>query len=148
MVTPDINIPAIIVAGLIPSIVGFIYYNLIFNKAWLASLGKTNEEMEPSNPAITYGLGLLTAMLISFNLNFLIQLLHKDVNSAGELFINSNFSFGHGSLHGALTCLFMICPVIISLGVFQKASGKNILLNCIFWIICLGLMGGILDAWH
>lgn len=148
MVSPDMNFAAIIVAGLIPSILGFIYYNLIFNKAWLDSLGKNQEEMEPSNPAITYGIGLLTAMIISFNLNFINQLLHKDINSAGELFINSHYTFGHGALHGIILCSLTVCPVVISLGLFQKAAGKNILLNCVFWIICFAVMGGILDAWH
>ncbi len=148
MVDLNMNWIAIIVATLVPSIVGFIYYNLIFKNAWLSSLGRTEEEMEPNNPAVTYGLGFVTAFIIANALNFTIQLTHKDINDKGELFVNSNFWFGHGALHGAMMALTLVVPVIISLGMFQKAGGKNIALNCLFWVICLAIMGGIVDAWQ
>ncbi len=148
MVMPTVNILAIIVAGLIPSIVGAIYYGPLFGKAWRASLGKTEEELKPSIPALAYGGSMLLSIFLASSLNFTIGLVHKDVNDAGELFINSNFTFGHGALHGALIGFTVLMPVIVSLGIFHKLSWKTNAMNAIFWIICLAIMGGILDVWQ
>ncbi len=145
---PEINIFAIIVAGLIPSIMGAIYYGPLFGKQWLSSLGKTEEEMKPDNPAVAYGLSMLFSMLLAFSLFMVIQLMHKGVNENGELILNSHNSFGHGALHGAMIGFCIGLPVLISLSLFQKSSGKNILLNAIFWIVCFALMGAIVDGWR
>ncbi len=145
--TPEINWLAIIVAGLVPSILGAIYYGPLFESQWLSSLGKTKEEMVPNNMPVTYGLALIMALLASMSIKMILEGMHKDVNAAGELFFNSTHTFGHGALHGAFLAIFFVCPIIVSLSLFQKNSGKNIILNVIFWIACFALMGGILDAW-
>lgn len=145
---PEFNILPIIVAALIPSILGAIYYGALFEKPWLSSLGKTKEEMVPNNAPITYGLALVTAFIMSFFINMLIELLHKDVNDAGELIFASHHTFGHGAFHGCFLAIGLVVPVIISLGLFQKNSAKNMLLNCIFWIVSFAIMGGITDAWN
>jgi len=137
MVSPTVNILAIIVAGLIPTILGMLFYGPLFGKAWRDSLGKTEEDLAPSNPALVYGGAVLLAMLLSVSLNFVIGLVHKDVNDAGELFINSNFTFGHGALHGLIIGLSIITPVIVSLGMFHKLSWKTNLLNAILRSCCI-----------
>ena len=148
MVMPSINILAIIVAGLVPSALGAIYYGSLFGKAWRVSQNKTKEDLEPSNPAVAYGGSVLLSMLLAMSLNFTIGLVHKNVNSAGELFIDSHFSFTHGALHGALIGLMTITPIIVSLGIFHKLNWKTNLLNVGFWVTALAIMGGILDMWQ
>jgi len=120
---------------------------LIFGKTWRSSLGKTAEELEPNNAAITYGGSLVLSFILAFFLNVVIQFLHKDVNEVGELYIASHNTFGHGALHGAMIGLTFITPVILSLGIFHKAHWKTNLLNIGFWVLCLAVMGGILDVW-
>jgi len=145
---PELNIFAIIVAALVPSIFGAIYYGPLAESAWLKSLGRTKEEMKPNNPAVTYGLALLMALLLSFTMKMVIEMVHKDVNDAGELILGSTHTFGHGAFHGLFMALTLIVPVIVSLSLFQKSSAKNILLNAVFWIVTMSIMGGILDAWN
>ena len=144
---PEFNWLAIIVAGLVPSILGAIYYGPLFESQWLSSLKKSKEDMVPNNMPITYGLALLMALHVSMTLKMILESMHKDVNAAGELFFNSTHTFGHGALHGTIIAVFLVCPIIVSLSLFQKNSAKNIILNVVFWIICFALMGGILDAW-
>ena len=144
---PPINWLAVIVAGLIPSIMGAIFYGPLFEKQWLSSLGKSKEEMIPSNMGLTYGLAIIMAMLLSINMKLTIEMIHRDVIN-GELAFNSFNTFGHGAFHGLLMCLFIVAPIIVSLSLFQKNSGKNILLNVVFWCITMTLMGGILDSWN
>lgn len=145
---PEFNWLAIIVAALVPSIMGAIYYGPLFESQWLSSLGKSKEDMVPNNMPITYGLALVMALLVSMSCKMILEGMHKDVNAAGELFLGSTHTFGHGAFHGAFLAIFLICPIIVSLSLFQKNSGKNIILNVVFWIICFALMGGILDAWN
>ena len=141
------NWPAIIVATLIPMIIGAMYYGPLFGKAWRDSLGKTEDELKPNNAALAYGGALLCAFLVSNSLNFIIQLTHKDVNGAGELFVNTHNTFGHGAFHGLLLALTFVGPVIISLSIFHKMNWKTIILNVVFWSVCFAIMGGILDVW-
>ena len=148
MIMPTTNVAAIIVAALIPSIIGGLYYGPLLGKPWLASLGKSADEMKPNNPIVAYGLAVLMAALIAMSLNMILQLVHKDVNEEGELFFNTFRTFKHGALHGALLAISFVVPVIVSHGIFQKHSAKNILLNVVFWILCFTLMAGVLDAWH
>lgn len=145
---PEINVLAIIVAALVPSIMGAIYYGPLFEKQWLDSLGKTKEEMVPSNMAVTYGLALVMALIASLNIKMLIELVHKESGSAAEFVSGSTHTFGHGAFHGFLLCIVLVVPVIVSMSLFQKRSGKNILLNVVFWLICFSIMGGILDVWN
>lgn len=140
------NYLAIILAALVPTVIGAIYYGPIFEKQWLASMGKTKEEMVPKNMAITYGGAMLMALLLSFSLKMFNEMSHRGIEN-GEMVFNSHHTFGHGALHGAMTCVFLIVPVIISLSLFQGRSGKNILLNVVYWIMTCAVMGGILDAW-
>lgn len=147
MIQPEINILAIIVASLIPNIIGAIYYGPIFGKPWLDSLGLTKEDMAAQNKVVLYGGSLLLSFITAFFINILIQMLHKDVSEAGELVIASHNTFAHGAMHGFFLCLFLIVPIITSLGLFQKAKPKNILLNAGFWLICFALMAGIVDVW-
>lgn len=145
---PEVNWLAIIVAALIPMIMGAIYYGPLFGKTWMSSLGYTKEDFEGRNEPLIYGLALLMALLVSMSLKMTTELVHKDVNSAGELIFGSFHTFGHGALHGAMTAMTLVVPVIISLSLFQKNTAKNILINAGFWIICFAIMGGILDMWN
>lgn len=148
MLTPEINIFAIIVAAIIPNAFGALYYGFIFEKPWLKSLGMTSEDMKGRNELLIYGLSFLMAFIVAFFLNFIIGMVHKDVNAAGELILASHHTFDHGFLHGSLLAFTFVAPVIVSLGLFQKNTAKNILINVVFWIICFGLMGGIVDVWQ
>lgn len=144
---PEINYIAVIVAALVPNILGALYYGPIFGKKWLDSLGLTEADMKGRNEALIYGSALLLSLIVSFFLKFLIELLHKDVGANGELVFASFNTFGHGAMHGAGLAFGLVIPVIISLGLFQKSTAFNILINSVFWLLCFSIMGGILDVW-
>lgn len=148
MITPEINFIAIAVAAIVPNALGALYYGPVVGNAWLSSMGKTREEVEPNNPALVYGGALVLSFLAAFFIFFITQMIHKDVNAAGELYFASHHTFGHGALHGAGLFGTLVMPVIISLGLFHKSSGKNILINIMFWLICFMIMGGITDVWR
>ncbi|HNL85462.1 MAG TPA: DUF1761 domain-containing protein, partial [Chitinophagales bacterium] len=53
-------------------------------------------------------------------------------------------TFHHGALHGALSGLFLIFPVLSINALFERKSWKYIFINSGFWIISFALMGGII----
>ena len=144
---PELNFIAIIVAALVPNAFGALYYGPLLGAKWLDSLGFSEEDMKGRNEALIYGSALLLSLIVSFFIKFLMELIHKDLGANGELVFASFHNFGHGALHGAGLAIGLVLPIIICLGLFQKAKGSNILINCGFWLLCFALMGGILDVW-
>ena len=64
-----------------------------------------------------------------------------------EQFGSSYRTFKHGALHGTISGLFVATPIMATNALFERKSFKYIVINCGYWIICLGVMGGILSAW-
>ena len=119
-------------------VVGFIYYHkAVFGKAWMNSIGMTEEKAQQGNMALIFGLSFVMSLLLSF---FLLNF----NNSPGQ---EGQFdTFGHGAAHGAILSVFLIIPIFVTNGLFEQKSWTNILLNCGYWIITLALMGGIVDV--
>lgn len=135
---PQPNWIAIIIAALIPMIVGFIYYHpKVFGKAWMNSLGITEEDTKKGNMAVIFGVSLFMSFLMSM---FLLL----NVDGPGQ---EGQFdSFKHGVMHGILLALAVAMPVLVTNGLFERKNFKNLMINTFYWIITLALMGGVIDA--
>jgi len=167
----EINWLSIIVAALIPLLVGFVWYNpKTFGTAWMKSAGMTEESMQGANMAVIFGstfvLGLLLAMGIGglathdgFVQGALYYVTGGEVPAAGSeaetwwsYYLNNlaadNHTFKHGAFHGFMFGGFFISlPVLAINALFERKSWKYILINAGFWIVCCTLMGGLLAAW-
>ncbi len=144
------NYLPIIVAALIPSIVGFLWYNSnLFGKAWMSQLGKTEAELrEGFNMPLVMGISLVLSFFLAFVINVLLEVGHKDVNEAGELIFNSTHTFGHGSFHGLFYGLLFAMPILITQGLYHRHSWKLMLINTGYWVLTISLMAGLVDAWN
>jgi len=147
MMTPDINILFIALAALVPMIIGAIFFGPLFGKQWMSSLGYTEENIpEPIKMPIVYVVSLLLSFLLAYALALVIEFLHKGLNDAGELVFMSDHTFGHGAYHGAQFGLMIAMPVLISNLLFQRNKASNIVMNVVYWMITLAIMGGIVEA--
>ncbi len=134
----NINWLSLVLATLVPIAIGFVYYHkALFGKAWMASIGMTEEKQKEGNMAMILGISLVMSFLIAFfMLNF--------CNGAGQ---EGEFdTFKHGAAHGGILSVFLIIPIFITNGLFEQKSWSNMLINAGYWIITLALMGGILDS--
>ena len=134
----NVNWLSLLLATLVPTIIGFIYYSkALFGKAWMDSIGMTEEKQKEGNMAVMMGVSLVMSFLIAFfMLNF--------CNGAGQ---EGEFdTFKHGAAHGGIISVFFVIPLFISNGLFEQKSWTNMLINGFYWLITLALMGGILDA--
>ncbi len=135
---PPFNWLSLLIATLIPMLLGFVYYHkVVFGKAWMASLGITEEDVQKGNMGMIFGVSFVCSFLIAF-------FLAANVNGPGQ---EGEFdSFKHGVFHGAIIAILLVTPVMITNGLFERKNWTNMMINAGYWILCLMLMGGILDA--
>jgi Protein of unknown function (DUF1761) len=129
---------SIVIATLIPIIIGFIYYNRnVFGKAWMQSLGINEDDLGKGNKAVIFGVSLVMSFLLAF---FLLNF----NNSPGQ---EGEFdTFKHGAFHGLFIGIVVGMPILVTNGLFELKNFKNLIINVGYWIITLALMGGILDS--
>lgn len=60
----------------------------------------------------------------------------------------NNFrTFKHGALHGFIYSIFIALPLIGVNALYDRRSGKYILINWGYWAVVMTVMGGIICAW-
>lgn len=137
----EINWLGFILAVLTPTIVGFIYYNqAVMGRQWMASIGMTEEKAKEANMAVVFGVSFVMSVLISF---FMLGFCNGPGQDVPEF-----DTFRHGAAHGLIVSVFLLIPTMITNGLYEQRSWKNMLITGSYWVITLALMGGILDHFH
>ena len=146
----NLNFIPILVAALIPTVVGFLYYNpKTVGGAWMKALGKTEDElMEGFNMAVVMIVSLILSFILAFGINTIIELIHKDVDETGKLVMGSFHTFKHGAFHGAMLAIFVLLPPFITNGLYERKSWNLMGINMLYWVITFALIGGLTDAWN
>ena len=122
-----------------PMVIGFFYYHkAVFGKVWMDSIGITEEKAKMANMAVTFGVSIVLSFLLSF---FLLNFNNSGINQEGDF-----DTFQHGAWHGTFLAITVVTPVIITIGLFEQKTWRNMLINVLYWVITLSIMGGILDA--
>jgi len=160
----EMNVYAILVAAIVPMVLGFIWYNpILFGNVWMREAGITEEKMKSGNMAVIFGISLIFSILLSAMLQGLVihqmgatQLIGGDPSAEGVLpsyqaFMadyGGNFrTFKHGALHGLLAGIFIVLPIMGTNGLFERKSWKHIFINVGYWTLVLTIMGAILCGW-
>lgn len=157
----------VLLSALIPMAIGFIWYNpkIGFGKAWMKASGMTMEMAKGANMAVVFGLSLLFAVLIAMSLmpvvihqmgfNSMMLPGPHDTNAPElqatlaeimEKYGTRYRTFKHGMLHGGLTAIFLVLPVIGTNALFERKGGKYIFIHVGYWFVSLMLMGGVICA--
>jgi Protein of unknown function (DUF1761) len=160
------NVILFLGTGLVPLIIGFLYYNNTFGlgKIWMKENGFTQDYLEKNfSPLKVFGSAYLFGILIATAL--MPMTVHQmgltsmvadnpalqDPNSELSRTVNgllttygTNFrSFGHGAIHGLIYSLFLVFPLIGINSLFEHRSWKYIFLHTGYWVITLMIMGGL-----
>ncbi len=162
---------AILVAALVPMAVGFVWYHKkVMGDAWMRETGLTEEKINGANMPMIYGLSLLFAIMLAMATPILCihqmgvesALLNAvqdparadaakmivDKFKAGGEYANEFRTFKHGALHGILSGIFLIFPIIATNGFFERKSFKLTMMNTAYWTIVLAIMCGIVSGWQ
>jgi hypothetical protein len=63
----DINYLAVLVAALVPLVMGFIWYNpKVLGNAWMKAAGLDEEKLKGANMAVIFGLSFVFSFLLAF----------------------------------------------------------------------------------
>ncbi|MDQ3112151.1 MAG: DUF1761 domain-containing protein [Bacteroidota bacterium] len=159
------NLGILLVAALIPLIVGFVWYNPIaFGKAWMRSAEVSAEKLKTGNMLVIFLLTYVLSFLIAAILqSIVIHQTHmmsilltepgiKDPQTEiGMLYSNFMAKFGHnyrtfrhGALHGTIAALFLVMPVLAINAMYERKKFKYIAINSGYWIVSLAIMGGVI----
>ena len=127
-------------------VVGFVWYHkAVFGQAWMDSLGFTEKDLEGGNMGLTMGIATLLSIILALAVKGIFFATHggeEALVAAGDL------NFGHGAFHGLLIAGMVGIPVLVTNGLFEKKSAKNLIINAAYWFVAIGLMNGLLAAWH
>jgi hypothetical protein len=154
------NFLVLLGAALIPTIVGFIWYNpKLFGNAWMTEAGMTEEKMKGGNMPLIFGVSFILSIFFSWFLATIIihqgaafSLLLADANNidqAGydtvmEIFGDRHRTFGHGVAHGTIYGIIMFLPILGTNALFERKSWKYIFINVGYWTVTAAIMGGII----
>lgn len=155
----EINFLSLLLAALSTLVVGFVWHHpRVFGTIWMKESGMTSEKMKGSNMTVIFGLSLVYAFLISFVLQMLVIHQFGALGMIGGTIETAKPSysafiadygtafrtFKHGALHGFITGLFMILPVIGIGALYERKSFKYVLVSGGYWIVSFMIMGGII----
>ena len=128
----------ILIAAASTMVLGAIWYHpKLFGTAWMNSLGMSKEELSKGNMALIYGLGYLLSAFIAYRIYRYAG--HQDENLG---------KFVHGFYHGAVSAGAIAISVLTLNALFERRSFTNILINAGYWLLALGLIGGICYSLH
>ena len=145
-----LNWIAIIVAALVPTALGYLWYGPIMGKQWMATTGKTEEwYREQGNMPMIMGVSFVLSIVLAFAIKIFILTTHGDhIEGCDVEGLGSHNTFGHGLLHGAMYSAFWLIPVLVINGMFERRGPKNYWIHIVYWVLACGIMGGIVDAWN
>jgi len=156
----EFNIIAILVAALVPMILGFLWYGpMLFQNAWMKASGVTEEHLKSGNMAVIFGVSFVLAIILSFFTQFLV--IHEmGVYGMTEGHLEGDTakaflaewagkyrSFGHGAIHGGMAGVMFVFPIIGIINFFERKPFKLTLINAGYWVIVLAVMGAIISGW-
>ena len=159
----------ILVAALVPMIMGFIWYNpKTLGTAWMKAADVSQEKMKGANMPVIFIMAFVFSFLLAFELQWtVIHQFHvysmmnhyldpsnakyspDAVNYVNDMMAKygTEFrTFKHGALHGTIAGFLIALPIMGTNALFERKGFKYIAINAGFWIINMALMGGILCA--
>ena len=163
----EFNLPLILATALLPLIAGFIWYHpKVFGTVWMHAAGVSPEKPKGGSMikifVLTYVLSFFAAFSISFAVIHQFHVFSILLDEPGfmdkgsevnnlytgfmEKYGNNFRTFKHGALHGTITGLLLITPVIAVNALFEQKKFKYMAVNGGFWIFCFAIMGGIICA--
>ncbi len=163
----QVNFIVIILAALIPMIIGAVWYNpKLLGNAWMRESGVTQDQINSGNMIKILEFSLFFSFLIGFSLQFMVihqwhlnSIIINEVNYSNpdseariwlsktmENYGNNFRTFKHGLFHGTLVGFLFAFPLIGINSLFERKSFKYIFIHAGYWMITMALMGGVICA--
>lgn len=155
----NINFPIVLLAALVPMVIGFLWYGPLFGKAWMKASGMTPEMAREASMVKVFGFSFLFCVMVSFVLQFLVihqyslsSLIQGDQSETSAKWLADSMAayggrfrtFGHGMVHGFMTGFLLALPFVGMSALYERRSAAYIFIHAGYWTVSLMLMGGVL----
>ena len=160
----NLNFPILLLASIVPLIMGFIWYNpKTFANPWMKAAEVSEEKLKSGNMALIFGLTFLFSFFLATTVQFIVihqyslyslfagETINDPNTEVGAFFksildrVGNNYrTFKHGVFHGTMSGLFFATPLIVINALFERRNFKYMAIHAGYWIITLALMGGII----
>ena len=128
-----LNWLAVIAAAAAGFIIGGIWYGPLLGKAWIRASGVSEEAVQRSNKARTFGLTALLNVVAAISL---------------AMFIGPQADWYFGLFAGFMTGLTFVSTALGVIYLFEQRSLRLWLINAGYQTLNFSVMGVILGAWH
>ncbi len=128
------NYLAVVVAAVAYWFLGFLWYGVLFNKAWMALEHTTVEQSKSASPVIPLVVSFLLELLIAYSLALLC--IWRNANTASR-----------GASVGVLVWIGFVGPIALMTYMFEMRPRALYAINEFYPLAGLILMGAILGAW-
>ena len=130
------NYLPVLVGTIINMIIGALWYSpVLFAKPWMAAVGKDEKDLKKNSMSIMYTNTLVTALIESFVLFWLIR-------SIGVTNVIKGIELG------LLIGVGFIATASLSDFLFSGRPLKLYIINVGYYIVVLALMGALFTIWH
>lgn len=134
------NLIHVLVAALAGFVVGGLWYSpLLIGELWMKEAGITQEQVDASNKAQTFGIAFVALLIMSYVLALFIG----STTELGEGFFSPS---QQGAYHGFTVGLGWVFFAFVVVGRFEQRSWKYIAINGGYWVVTLATMGGLLGG--
>jgi len=132
-----INWPAVLVAGISSFVVGGIWYSPgLFGNAWMKENHLTTEDVKKGSKGKIFGWTLIFSLLMAVNLSmFLMDSPERKTDLAW------------GATAGFLAGIWTFSAIAIH-SLFELKTWRLILINGLYSVVSLTLMGAIIGVWR
>ena len=142
----EVNLFAVLVAGIVPMVIGALWYGPLFGKRWLAMMEMTAEEVQEGfNPVKNYGVTLLLSLLTAYILAQLIaEVAPGDVSS-----LEGSGGSAMVGVHVALMALIaFVIPAAHQSVTFEKRKAGLAWLNVAYNGVALIVQALVIAVWR
>jgi len=134
------NFLAVLIAGLLPMLIGSLWYGPVFGKKWLEMVGKTEEEIKENfNPMKAYVFSFVMSLIMAYVLAHILEAW----NAAYAM---------TGMWYGMQGAFWAWLGFALTIGYQHVAWNDQKLglyfLNMAYNLVCLLAMGALLGMWR
>ncbi|MBI2667768.1 DUF1761 domain-containing protein [Candidatus Woesearchaeota archaeon] len=136
-----VNYLAVIVVAILNMVIGFLWYGPLFGKQWIRLMGfdaKKMKDMKNKGMTTPMIFGFISSLIMAYVLGLFVEGLNTSGILSGVI---------GGVIISFLIWLGFVATIMLGTVLWEGKPIKLYILNILYWLISLLIMGMILSVW-